>query len=112
MLGDRRSQTVLGTPEIEHLRNIRETLLDYRGRIAVILDNQPNVSIIGKVIRSRYDTKNQRVTLFMNLRIKGGEQIAVDIYPRHVRDYYLTGVKQDSPLSFEHCISRVRLLDS
>lgn len=111
MIGDRRSQKVLGIPEQTHLRTLKEALMDYRGRMSVSLDNSPGISIFGKVIRAKFDRVNQRVILFMNLRIKGGEQITADFYPKQIRDYYITGIKEDSPISFEHCPAKAMLLD-
>ena len=111
MIGDRRSQRFLAVPEDVHLRQITEALLDYRERMSVTLDNLPGVSIFGRVVRAKFDRVNQRVILFMNLRVKGGEQITADFYPRQIRDYYLTGMKGDCPISFDHCPAKAMLLD-
>ncbi|MCF7898561.1 MAG: hypothetical protein K9L31_01270 [Candidatus Pacebacteria bacterium] len=114
MIGDKLTQRVLAIPRDVHLVNITILLVDYRGRIAITLDNDPSVCILGKVIRARFDQINERVILFVNLKVKGGDQITADFYPRLIRDYYLVGTKEESPLSqinFEHCPARARLLD-
>lgn len=111
MIGDKRSQKVLGIPEHAHLRALKEALLDYRGRMAVSLDNFPGVSIFGRVVKAKFDRENERVILTMNLREKGGGPITADFYPRQIRDYYLTGIKGDSPISFDHCPAKAMLLD-
>ena len=114
MIGNARSVQVLGIPEDRHLTAMRVMFLDYRGRVAVVLDRHPDVTIIGKVIRARYDPNNCRVMLFLNRAIKdenGREQVVVDVFPRQVRDYYITGMKDDSPVSCDHCPAKMRLLD-
>ena len=111
MLGDPKCLGAMRLSREGHLWRIRETLLMYRGRVACILDEKPTVDIYGRIIWSRFDQRNQRVILHINIRTKQGEALVVDVYPDGVRSYYTTGVKSQSRVSDNHCPVTLKLLD-
>lgn len=108
-------EKVLSIPRLEYLKIIRRALLTKRGRLAVTMDQRPDIMILARVMYSFYLEKEECVVIAVSL-YGGAPPLMLFFYLEDIRHYHLFGlfklVHEVSDLeSGNDCPSKVRFLD-
>ena len=108
---DKRSLTFLGMPKEEHIEIMKNSLMNYRGRICATFDKCSVASIIGRVVGARFEEVDNKVTLITDVKAGGKVPFVVDIYLDEVRTHYIAGLKPDPNVSKNNYPGKVSLPD-